>query len=349
MPAYTDLSSTAQTAYAQVVEVVLGAEHARSVADLSGSFTSKQVKGHKYWYYQYTEPAGKLRQVFVGPDNEVVRALVAQKNAHAVTAPLAPLVRSALVLGCTEVLPKHFKVLKRLSEYGFFNAGGVLVGTHAFIALGNMLGVRWGDAAQTQDIDFAHAGKRMALALAPSLEVQTHEAIASLDMGFLPIVGLAGKGGATYLNPQEPDFRLDFLTTLHRGGEKPYEHPQLHVTLQPLKFMEFSLEQVQQAAILAKAGALLVNVPHPARFALHKLLVAGERAGTFQAKASKDLRQAGALLEVLREMRAWEVEEAWQDLLGRGPGWIARISRSLVMLDRLFPALHVLGWLRTKA
>jgi hypothetical protein len=349
MPAYTDLSSTAQTAYAQVVEVVLGAEHVRSVADLSGSFTSKQVKGHKYWYYQYTEPAGKLRQVFVGPDNEAVRALVARKSAHAVTAPLAPLVRSALALGCAEMLPKHFKVLKRLSEYRFFNAGGVLVGTHAFMALGNMLGVRWGNVTQTQDIDFAHAGKSIALALAPSLEVQTHEAIASLDMGFLPIIGLAGKGGATYLNPREPDFRLDFLTTLHRGGGKPYEHPQLNVTLQPLKFMEFSLEQVQQAAILAKAGALLVNVPHPARFALHKLLVAGERAGTFQAKASKDLRQAGALLEVLREMRAWEVEEAWQDLLGRGPGWIARVSRSLVMLDRLLPALHVLDWLRTKA
>jgi hypothetical protein len=306
------------------------------------------VKGHKYWYYQYTEPAGKLRQVFVGPDNEAVRALVVRKNTHTVTTPLAPLVRSALALGCTEVLPKHFKVLKRLSEYGFFSAGGMLAGTHAFMALGNMLGVRWGDATQTQDIDFAHAGKSMALALAPSLEVQTHEAIASLDMGFLPIIGLAGKGGATYLNPREPDFRLDFLTTLHRGGENSYEHPQLHVTLQPLKFMEFSLEQVQQAAILAKVGALLVNVPHPARFALHKLIVAGERAGTFQAKASKDLRQAGALLEVLRETRAWEVDEAWQDLLGRGPGWITRVSRSLVMLDRLFPALHVLEWLRIK-
>ncbi len=348
MPAYTDLSSTAQAAYAQVVEVVLGAEYARSVADLSGSFTSKQVKGHKYWYYQYTEPAGKLRQVFVGPDNEAVRGLVARKIDQAATRPLVPLARSAIALGCAEVLPKHFRVLKRLSEYGFFNAGGVLVGTHAFMALGNMLGVRWGDATQTQDIDFAHAGKSIALALAPTLEVQTHEAIVSLDMGFLPIIGLAGKGGASYLNPREPDFRLDFLTTLHRGGEKSYEHPQLHVTLQPLKFMEFSLEQVQQAAILTKAGALLVNVPHPARFALHKLLVAGERAGTFQAKANKDLRQAGALLEVLREMRAWEVEAVWQDLLGRGPGWVTRAGRGVAMLDKRFPALQAQEWLRTK-
>jgi hypothetical protein len=348
MQAFSELSSTAQTAYAQMVEAALGVEHARSVADLSGSFSAKQVKGHKYWYYQYTEPAGKLRQVFVGPDSDPVRALVARKNAsaQAVNAPLAPLARSAIALGCAEVLPKHFKVLKRLSEYGFFNAGGVLVGTHAFIAFGNMLGVRWGDAAQTQDIDFAHAGKSMALALAPDFEVHTQEAIESLNMGFLPIAGLAGKGGATYLNPREPDFRLDFLTTLHRGGDRPYEHPQLHVTLQPLKFMEFSLEQVQQVALLANSGSLIVNVPHPARFALHKLVVAGERSGTFQAKAAKDLRQAGALLEVLRELRPWDVEEAWQDLLGRGPGWIARARHSLAMLDKLFPALQVREWLK---
>jgi hypothetical protein len=346
MPVYTHLSPTAQTAYAQAVEAALNAEHFRTVADLSGSFSSKQVKGHIYWYYQYTEPAGKLRQVFVGPDNDAVRALMARKEAIAVTASLPPLARSAVALGCSEVLPKHFRVLKRLAEYGFFHAGGVLIGTHAFLALGNMLGVRWGDSVYTQDIDFAHAGKNMALALAPTIEVQTHEAIASLDMGFLPIASLAGKGGATYLNPREPDFRLDFLTTLHRGGERSYEHPQLHVTLQPLKFMEFSLEQVQQAAILAKAGTLIVNVPHPARFALHKLVVAGERSGTFQAKVNKDLRQAGALLEVLRESRAWEVDEAWQDLLGRGPGWTVRAERGLAMLNRQFPDLHVLEWLK---
>lgn len=346
MSASVELSSSAQTAYVQVLDAALSAEHARSVADLSGSFTSKQVKGHKYWYYQYTEPAGKLRQLFVGPDNDVVRALVARKSLPAVTAALQPLARSAIALGCANVLPRHFKVLRRLSEYGFFRAGGVLVGTHAFIACGNMLGVRWGDVSQTQDIDFAHAGKSIALALGSSLEVQTHETIASLDMGLLPIGGLAGKGGASYLNPREPDFRLDFLTTLHRGGEEPYEHPLLHVTLQPLKFMEFSLEQVQQAAILAAGGAVVVNIPHPAQFALHKLIVAGERVGAFQAKANKDLRQAGALLEVLKEQRAWEVEEAWQDLLGRGPGWGTRAKRGLAALDRLYPALRLRDWLR---
>jgi hypothetical protein len=38
------------------------------------------VKGSRYWYYQYTEPSGKLMQVFVGPDNEAVRRLMERRN-----------------------------------------------------------------------------------------------------------------------------------------------------------------------------------------------------------------------------------------------------------------------------
>ncbi|MFO7685388.1 MAG: hypothetical protein R6V60_04800, partial [Desulfobacterales bacterium] len=76
MQYYSDLPLTAQTAYAQLLDAALSAEHFRSVADLPGSFAAKTVKGHRYWYYQFTEPAGKLRQVFVGPDNEAVKRLI---------------------------------------------------------------------------------------------------------------------------------------------------------------------------------------------------------------------------------------------------------------------------------
>jgi hypothetical protein len=42
---------------------VLGAELVRTVADLPGLFNAKTVKGRRYGYFQYTEPAGVLRQV----------------------------------------------------------------------------------------------------------------------------------------------------------------------------------------------------------------------------------------------------------------------------------------------
>lgn len=342
------LSMASQTAFSQVVEVALSSDHMRSVADLPGAFVSKKVKNHAYWYYQYTEPAGARRQLFVGPDSDAVRALMAKATKPGADTSLGPLARSAVVLGCAEVLPRHYKVLRRLAEYGFFKAGGVLVGTHAFVAYGNMLGIRWSatEAARTQDIDFAHAGKRISLALAADHPVQTHQAIQSLEMGFLPIAGMSGKTGGAYLIPNEKEFRLDFLTPIGRSGDEPYEHPDLHVTLQPLRFMEYSLENVQQTALLSGAGATIVNVPHPARYALHKLIIAGEREGMFQSKSNKDLIQSGLLLVALQEMRAWEVEEAWEDLVSRGKGWSSRARRGLIALDRLFPDARLGGWLK---
>ena len=345
MTSFTELSLTAQTAYAQLLEAALVAEHVRGVADLSGSFASKTVRGARYWYFQYTEPSGKLRQVFVGPDTDPVRALMARKSQPSAALALGPLARSCAVLGCSGVLPRHLRVLQRLAEYGFFQAGGVLIGTHAFLAFANMLGVRWGDGSRTQDIDFAHAGKSLSIVLPGNLQVRTHEAIKSLEMGFLPVSGLTSKAGASYLNPREPDFKLDFVTTLHRKGMQPYEHPQLGVTLQPLKFMEFSLENIQQAVLFAGDRCVVANVPQPARYALHKLLVYGEREGTFAVKSSKDLVQARLLLSRLKEDRASEVEEVWSDLTSRGPGWVRRARHGRAALDKLAPELEVKRWL----
>lgn len=340
------LSLAAQTAFAQLAEAVLTAEHLRTVAQLPGAFTSKQVKGHKYWYYQYTEPSGARRQIFVGPDNETVRALVSKSN-QAADSDIKALVAAALAHGCSDVLPRHFKVLRQLSNYGFFRGGGVLIGTHAFVAYANLLGVRWSsaDVSRTQDIDFAHAGKNISLALAADFEVRTHEAIESLEMGFLPISGLTGRTGGAYLIPNEKEFRLDFLTTARRGGNAPYEHPDLHVTLQPVKFMEYSLVDVQQTILLSGAGAILVNVPHPARYALHKLIVAGEREGAFVTKTGKDYIQSALLLRVLRDERPWEVESAWHDLKARGKGWLSRALRGLAVLDKKYPAEQFGAWL----
>ena len=91
---------------------------------------------------------------------------------------------------------------------------------------------------------------------------------------------------------------------------------------------------------------MLANVPHPARYAFHKLLVLAERKGTFQTKANKDLLQAGMLLTVLKERRQSEVKDIWGDLLSRGRGWTTRAKRGLAALDKAFPTLAVRKWLK---
>ena len=112
----------------------------------------------------------------------------------------------------------------------------------------------------------AHAGKQLAIALPANIEIDTPAAIDSLKMGFLPLGSSDGKVGIRYVagSPRDPDFQLDFITPQHRGG-KPYRHAQLGITLQPLKFMEYLLQDVQRAvlAFWRRRCSGVVNVPHP--------------------------------------------------------------------------------------
>lgn len=345
MARFQPLSASAQTAYAQVLDAAHAADMARTVADLPGTFARKQVKGRDYWYYQFMDVSGGKRQVYIGPENERVLALIERRAQAGPAEALQALAQSALALGNAPMLPRHFKVVQRLADYGFFQAGGVLVGTHAFLALGNMLGVRWRDGQRTQDVDFAHAGKSMAIALPADIEVKAHAALDSLQMGLLPIEHADGGTGATYLDPRDPEFQIDFLTPIHRGGNEPFLHPKLGIKLQPLKFMEYLLQDVQQAAVLATGGVCVANVPSPARYALHKLIVAGERPASRIAKSNKDVQQAAALLSVLGEQARWQVDEAWGDLIARGPGWRSRAQRGRDALARTAPELDAANWL----
>ncbi len=335
---YTDLSPTAQTAYAELFEAVTARHLNRSVAHLTGSFAKKTVKGRLYWYFQFRDLDGRVRQIYVGPDGDRIRALL-DLSRQAPTASVVPLSRSAMALGCHPLIPVHFRIVRRLSEWGFFNAGGILIGTHAFLAMGNMLGVTWSMGARTQDVDFAHAGKNISIALPATTKVNVHQAIESLEMGFLPITSFEGAPGATYINPSQPDLRVDFVTTRHRGGDEPITPEHLNVAFQPLKFMEFLLESPTQAAVLGQPGGVIATIPSPERYALHKLVVSAERGRRFQAKSNKDLRQAAALIAWFQTNDPDALTEGWQDLLSRGKGWRTRAQKGHRGLRTLDPAL----------
>lgn len=185
---------------------------------------------------------------------------------------LKPLAKSAHALGCEPIQRKHLSVILRLNEFGFFRAGGVLIGTHAFLAYANQLGVRW----------------------------------------------------------RSPDTTCD--------SEDPTRFPNLDVALQSLRFMEFSLEDVQQTTLFDATGrCVVVNLPAPQRYAVHKLLIIGERAGTFRVKVSKDLAQAAALMGYFMANDPDALQEAWADALGRGPGWRKRAAEGLKALGRVEP------------
>ena len=334
---FSEASLAAQTAYAELFSQTQAFEVSNALAGLVGAFHKRRLKNGDYWYFGYRDLDQRVRMAYVGPDNERVRALVERFESIRVAKPLAPAARMAIAAGGGAVAPKHFRIIKRLSEYGFFRAGGLLIGTHAFLALGNMLGVRWRDGSATLDVDFAHAGRNVSIALPGDLRIDVHDALQSLEMGLLPILQFNGKVGAQYRNPQDPELRLEFVTSMSRGRQFVVMK-ELNLALLPLKFMEYSLVQTTQACIFGNLGACIVNVPAPERFAVHKLIIYGERPPSERAKATKDLLQAACIASYfLANDRADLFNAAWRDAVGRGKGWEKRAQQGRHALLRLAP------------
>ncbi|QXL83927.1 nucleotidyltransferase domain-containing protein [Comamonas sp. NLF-1-9] len=333
---FDDLSTTATASYATVCSAAL-AETVRGVASLPGSFSRKKVKGKTYWYYQLANLVGGQSQIFLGPDTAELAQLVAQ---HKQAAPqgehLRQLARLAIAAGCAYLVPSHSRIVARLADAGFFKAGGILIGTHVYMAYQNLLGVRWRSGAQTQDLDFAHPGRNVSLALPTDVTMDTKGAIESLEMGFVPLRSLT-----TYVKSDEADLQIDFVTTRHRAGDAPLRIEALNIDMQPLKFMEFAMESPIQMVLLSNMGPIVVNAPPPERYAVHKLLVHGERPQSMRSKAGKDLEQAATLIDYLGKYDQDALRDAWQDLVGRGKGWQERAMQGRDALATRHPALDL--------
>jgi hypothetical protein len=113
---------------------------------MPGAAPTRQVKrGKTYIYYGFRDIDGTGRMAYVGREDARIVELMAKHRAghdNVTSERLRAQARAAEALGCAATLTKHFRVINRLGQYGFYRAGGLLVGTHAFLAMGNMLGVR---------------------------------------------------------------------------------------------------------------------------------------------------------------------------------------------------------------
>jgi hypothetical protein len=331
---YQELTLAAQTAYAGLDSAARQWDLGRGVSDVPGGFAKKKVAGQTYWYHQMKDANGKVRQTYVGPDDASTQSLVASHGdpqkllAHA---HLVRLAKSAIALGCADIPTKHARVIERLSDASLFSAGGILVGTHAFLAYQNIFGVRWEAGAATLDLDFAHAGRNLSLALPSNLKVDTPQAIESLQMGFIP-----NAAKTSYRKVDEPDFDLDFLTSRGRTGDAHVYIKNLNLTLQPLRFMELSLEDPMRATLVARNGPIVVNIPRPERYALHKMMIAGERPQAQRVKAKKDMLQAAALLAYLLENDLDALRGQWQNIHARGATWRKTLLSGAVALEKIF-------------
>ena len=328
-----------QTIYAELIDQLAAYEASRTIGRTPGSFVTKTVKGQEYYYFQHLGPGDVKRQTYLGRRSPALDELAHRfaEGREGAGPDLRSIERLASLLragGAMVTDTPSVRVLRGLADAGVFHVGGVLVGTHAFIALGNVLGVRWSSSLRTQDIDIA-AEAHLDVAI-PGLEADLPSALENLEMGFLPVPGLDPVSPTTSFKVRGRSLRVDLLTPVTRARTRPVAIHRLGAAAQPLKYLDYLIESPVPAAVI-NGGVVAVNVPEPARFALHKLIVAGERPVALQTKADKDLSQAAQLLEVLAEDRPGDIGLAWEALVGRGASWTRRVRVALPALARISP------------
>jgi hypothetical protein len=326
-PTHRSLSLAVQTAYARLVDLLVTAEAGSTV---DGSIVSKLIRGRRYWYVQRQEGTKKV-QAYLGPDNDEVRAIVERwRRGRQEASTRAELVAIARAGGAHAMSAAEAQVLARLA--GVFRLGAVLVGSHAFAVLGNLLGARWQDTiVRTEDVDIAH-DHRIALALARDVEVVDIET--ALDHPIPRRSLLDPNDPATSFQVRGTEIQVELLTPMvGRERTRPVRIPVLGAAATPLRFLDYLIEETQPGAVVGGQG-VLVNVPRPGRFALHKLIVAARRtARTGVTKSPKDIAQAAALLRLLAAELPGELTLAWKALSTRGAGWIREARRSAARLD----------------
>src|SRR5258706_3723870 len=324
-----------QTLYAELSERLRILEGARSFASLAGAFARKPVRGADYWYFKTSAGPSGQREHFVGPDDRETRAmmkacLAGRAEAEAALAPIERLCAMLRQGGAMLTDTPSARVIAGLASAGMFRLGAVLVGTHAFSVLGNILGVRWQSALRTEDIDLA--ANRVLHVAVPQTEIDLPRALDALNMGFLPVPGLNPKSPETSFKVRGQTLRVDLLTpALGARDGKPVPIPRLKAAAQPLELLDYLLESAV-AAPLVNGGATLVNVPDAARFALHKLIVSGRRQMFEQTKAGKDRQQAAEIIAALYEDRRGDLTLAATALNKRSVAWRTRLKRELAKL-----------------
>lgn len=326
------LSLVHQTAFAELVDRCRLAEFDRDFAP-QGSFVRIEKSGKGYWYFKiYSE--GKNRSKYVGPDSPALRDRIALhgriKADHNE--------RKSIVAGLKRAgLPAPDDmtgaVCEALAQAGAFRLGACLVGTAAFQTYPGLLGAHFpGVHMRTADLDIAQF-YGVSIAVEDSTP-PIAEILAEVDPTFRPVPHIADRHASTaFVN--RAGYRIEFLTP-NRGRQeiarKPVRLKALAGTgAEALRFLDFLIREPVSAALLYRGG-VLVNVPSPERYAVHKLIVATRRRES-AAKIDKDVAQAATLIEVMAAKRAHVLRDACQEAEKRGPKWRAALADGAAMMS----------------
>jgi hypothetical protein len=121
---------------------------------------------------------------------------------------------------------------------------------------------------------------------------------------------------------------VEFLTPSFEADETIRPLAALGVAAHSLHHLNYLIQNPIQAVVPYRSG-VLVQIPQPERFAIHKLIVADRRREDDRIKSEKDRAQAAFLIGVLAEDRPDELAEAYADARDQGAKWCKRLDATL--------------------
>ncbi|MEE9345519.1 MAG: GSU2403 family nucleotidyltransferase fold protein [Methylococcales bacterium] len=301
------------------------------------SFKSKTIREKRYWYL-YISLGKRRTEHYLGEEStdlldtiEDERALW-ESNQDDKTV-RARLVAMLLAGGGTGIPVHEGKVIALLERSGVFLAGGVVVGTLAFRAYANMLGVVWHSELQTRDIDLA-SDHRFPIVIPKNRKpIHLTAILLKSGMGFLKVPALNRKSPLTKFKIRGEELSVELLTPMRgRDTARPVEIPWLGAFAEPIRFIDYLLEDFQPAVLAYKHG-ILINVPSPGRFAFHKLVVSQRRRISDHDKIKRDLAQAEQLFSILVDGRPGDLILAYEAAEKMGEKFLAQLFSGLKMID----------------
>lgn len=297
---------------------------------IHGMLREKALRNGVY-AYDRVKIGNQLVDRYLGPVSDDLRA--AGQRSRELRRAAGDQVRLLRSHGCLAPDRETGAVLLSLARAGVFRADGVLVGTGAFRCYEAELGIRLDDAAAaTQDIDVAmHRRITVAATVPPVPKILA-------GMGYAPSI-TTNTADARPWRWTRGEVLVEFLTP-DTGRDGQVEKLGIHA--QPLKFLEYLLESPVRVPVVYQSG-VLVNVPDPARYAVHKLILASRRDMDSRGKALKDRRQAAQLIEVLASDRPDDLAAAYGEARARGPAWRDAMDASLKMLPDAAARLAEIG------
>ena len=315
-----------------------------AVSELRGTPKMKRVGDKVYWYDHY-RVGTETNDRYIGPDSADLRERLARQQDIAEVEKQAErerarLMRTLRAEGYLMADVGTGQAVGAMARAGVFRLGGTLIGTQAFRCYEGELGVRIGydQAAMTDDIDIA-SFERLSIALQDQVDSPLREVFAELKFDPVPALD---KGKVWKWRQTDRRTLVEFLTPSFSEDEGLRDLPALGVSAQSLHFLNYLIAGPIQVPLLYRSG-VLVQVPRPERYAIHKLIVADRRrGGPDELKSRKDRMQAEFLVEVLGADRPEDLAEAYETAMEVGPAWRSRIAASLERMAQTKAVLDAL-------